>query len=211
MSLIKSKIYSLAGLKTAICISVIGGVILSSTRVLAASFVGNSLINEERLSLTVRQTTFLGGRDRLVLNRPDWAADFAINEIQGPRGGYDSLFIEVVLRHLTDPDPGDNGGGGQIRLNFFLDSRNARGLPKADPQSGSAPHAGRANHLDRARGVLTANIFTDQENSSSDILNWTLTLDASHNVPEPLTMLGAAAALGYGALLKRKYSENKKS
>jgi hypothetical protein len=30
-------------------------------------------------------------------------------------------------------------------------------------------------------------------------------------VPEPLTMLGAVAALGYGALLKRKYSENKKS
>jgi hypothetical protein len=27
-------------------------------------------------------------------------------------------------------------------------------------------------------------------------------------VPEPLTMLGAAAALGYGAILKRKYSKN---
>jgi len=30
-------------------------------------------------------------------------------------------------------------------------------------------------------------------------------------VPEPLTMLGAATALGYGALFKRKYSEKKKS
>jgi hypothetical protein len=30
-------------------------------------------------------------------------------------------------------------------------------------------------------------------------------------VPEPLTMLGAAAALGYGAILKRKFSENTKS
>jgi hypothetical protein len=28
------------------------------------------------------------------------------------------------------------------------------------------------------------------------------------SVPEPLTMLGAAAALGYGAILKRKYSKN---
>lgn len=27
-------------------------------------------------------------------------------------------------------------------------------------------------------------------------------------VPEPLTMLGAAAALGYGVILKRKYSKN---
>jgi hypothetical protein len=30
-------------------------------------------------------------------------------------------------------------------------------------------------------------------------------------VPEPLTMFGAAAALGYGAILKRKYSKNTKS
>jgi hypothetical protein len=31
------------------------------------------------------------------------------------------------------------------------------------------------------------------------------------SVPEPLTMLGAAAALGYGALLKRESSKKKKS
>lgn len=30
-------------------------------------------------------------------------------------------------------------------------------------------------------------------------------------VPEPLTMLGAGAALGYGAILKRKYSKNTES
>jgi len=30
-------------------------------------------------------------------------------------------------------------------------------------------------------------------------------------VPEPLTMLGAAAALGYGVMLKRKYSKNTES
>jgi len=33
----------------------------------------------------------------------------------------------------------------------------------------------------------------------------------SEPVPEPLTMLGAAAALGYGAILKRKYSKNTES
>jgi hypothetical protein len=31
------------------------------------------------------------------------------------------------------------------------------------------------------------------------------------SVPEPLTMLGAATALGYGAILKRKYSKNTES
>jgi hypothetical protein len=30
-------------------------------------------------------------------------------------------------------------------------------------------------------------------------------------VPEPITMFGAAAALGYGAILKRKYSKNTES
>jgi hypothetical protein len=33
----------------------------------------------------------------------------------------------------------------------------------------------------------------------------------SEPVPEPLTILGAATALGYGAILKRQYFKNKKS
>jgi hypothetical protein len=37
------------------------------------------------------------------------------------------------------------------------------------------------------------------------------TTDPPTGVPEPLTMLGAAAALGYGALLKRESSKKKKS
>jgi hypothetical protein len=35
-----------------------------------------------------------------------------------------------------------------------------------------------------------------------------LSVTTEQNVPEPLTMFGAAAALGYGAILKRKYSKN---
>jgi hypothetical protein len=35
--------------------------------------------------------------------------------------------------------------------------------------------------------------------------------DEYQSIPEPLTMFGAAAALGYGALLKRQSSKNKKS
>jgi hypothetical protein len=211
MSLIKSKIYSL-GLKTAIYISVIGGVILSSTRVLAASFVPGSIDTNTTLSLTVRQNPFLGGiLPPLVFPGDDWAATFFITETQGNILGYDTLSIDVVLRHLTDPHQGEDGGGGQIRLNFFLDSTNARGFQKTVSDSDFAFHPPGRSHVDRARGVLTANITTTPILNTSDISSWTLELDASHNVPEPLTMLGAATALGYGALLKRKYSENKKS
>jgi hypothetical protein len=42
------------------------------------------------------------------------------------------------------------------------------------------------------------------DNSGSLVTNFEL---QSEQVPEPLTMLGAAAALGYGAILKRKYSK----
>jgi hypothetical protein len=34
-----------------------------------------------------------------------------------------------------------------------------------------------------------------------------LSVTATEPVPEPLTMFGAVAALGYGAILKRKYSK----
>jgi hypothetical protein len=210
MSLIKSKIYSLAWLKAAIYISVMGGVILSSTRVLAAYFAPPTADLEERLSLTVRQDEFVGERSSLELPTSlNWAATFFINQTQGNRDGYDSMLISVVLRHLADPHQGENGGGEQLRLDFLLDSRNPRNGQKSVADSDFGFHSGR-RHVDRARGVLTANITTNG-NGSTDISNWNLTLNASHNVPEPLTMLGAATALKYGALLKRKYSENKKS
>jgi hypothetical protein len=45
---------------------------------------------------------------------------------------------------------------------------------------------------------------------SLEVGNNTLTLDVEP-VPEPLTMFGTAAALGYGAILKRKYSKNTES
>jgi hypothetical protein len=51
----------------------------------------------------------------------------------------------------------------------------------------------------------------DEENNTSNKTLVGLKLDVNSAdvvpVPEPLTMLGAAAALGYGAILKRKYSK----
>ena len=51
--------------------------------------------------------------------------------------------------------------------------------------------------------ATTNQIYTDFKlpGNGSDVV-------PQQSVPEPLTMLGAAAALGYGAILKRKYSKN---
>jgi hypothetical protein len=217
MRLIKNKIYSLAWLKTAIYISVVGGVILSSTRVLAASISPVLTDTLEELSLTVKQPEFKGGQ---VLLKPFrgtyWNADFTITEDQGNTWRpHDILSIMVLIQHLK-AHPGETAKGKQLRLDFRLNSITQNGVPnpKKVPENSpaSAFHSGTSGHRDYARGTLTAYLDTGSLiDRTSDINGWDLQVNASHSVPEPLTMLGAATALGYGALLKRKYSENKKS
>jgi hypothetical protein len=218
MTLVKSKINSLGWLKSAIYISVVGGVILSSTRVLAASISRLLTDTEEELSFTVIQPEFKGGISPLrSYDGRFWKVDFLINETNGPRGGHDTLSILVLIQHLIGRHPGENGKGKELRLDFRLNSINQNGLPnpKIVPDSDFEFHSGTRGHVDNARGTVKAFLSNPSifgiPTGGSDIDGWNLEVKASHGVPEPLTMLGAATALGYGALLKRKYSENKKS
>jgi hypothetical protein len=59
---------------------------------------------------------------------------------------------------------------------------------------------------------LWANLLYDESGPSGTLTNLQVSASAGdvvpEPVPEPLTMFGAAAALGYGAILKRKYSKN---
>jgi len=213
MTLIKSKINPLAWLKSAIYISVVGGVILSSTRVLAATpyFVLPATDQRESFSITVRQDEFEGKQFNLVYPGINWIASFMIDEDHGGALGYDNLSINVVLQHLTAPHPGENGRGKVLNLDFNnVTSINQNGGPKIVEKPDWEFHSGTRGHVDNADGTLTAYLINNL-NRTSDIDRWTLKVEATHGVPEPLTMLGAATALGYGALLKRKYSENKKS
>ncbi|MEG3960056.1 PEP-CTERM sorting domain-containing protein [Microcoleus sp. herbarium2] len=213
MRLIKSKIYSLAWLKPAIYISVVGGVILSSTRVLAAYIAQPRTDTKEELSLTVIQNEFKGGLSPLApFIGKNWRADFTINETQGYPWTHDNLSIIVLIQHLTAPHPGENGKGKVLRLDLGLNSITQNGVPnpKIVRDSDSEFHSGTRGHVDNARGTLTA-YLTNNVTRTSDIDRWNLEVKASHSVPEPVTMFGTATALGYGALLKRKYSERKKS
>jgi hypothetical protein len=217
MRLIKSKIYSLAGLKTAIYISVVGGVIFSSTRVLAASISPIFTDKLEELSLTIKQPQFKGGQ---VLLAPfignNWRADFTITENQGSiLTPHDTLSIVVLIQHLK-AHSGETATGKKLRLDFYLNSITQNGVPnpKKVPEVSPASefHSGTSGHRDYARGTLTAYLDTGNLiDRTSDINSWDLELKASHSVPEPVTMFGTATALGCGALLKRKYSEKKKS
>jgi hypothetical protein len=204
MTLITSKINSLAWLKSAIYVSVVGGVILSSTPVLSAAFVFPPRGEEDSISFIVRENTFLTGRSPL---RPEpgvspwWDIFIDINRTNGGILGKDTLRIDVNLKHIAAPHRGDNGSGSPLTFRLFVDSDN----PQLNILSGfdTAPHNG-INHRDSVRGVLTPTISRTSINS--DINDWTLEVNASHHVPEPTTMLAAAVALGWGGWLKRKNS-----
>jgi len=200
MTLITSKINSLAWLKSAIYISVVGGVILSSTPVLSAAFVFPPREDEDNISFIVKEGTFLTGNSRLV---PDpktsrWDTRIDITRTNGGLFGGDTLLVEVFLQHIVAPHRGDNGFGSPLALRLFVDT--AKPYLNILSDSDSKVHPG-VNHRDRATGSLTPTI--NRNSINSDINDWTLEVRASH-VPEPTTIFGTALALGWGGWLKRK-------
>jgi hypothetical protein len=205
MTLVKSKIHSLAWLKSAIYISVVGGVMLSSTPALSAYFVFPPRGEEDSHSFIVREDTFLMGGSRLEPLpgvSPWWDILINITRTNGGIFGKDTLTIDVDLKHIAAPHRGDKGSGSPLTFKLYVDSGN----PQLDILSGfaTAPHAG-INHRDSVRGKLTRKISSNSVIGNSDIDNWTLEVDASH-VPEPTTIFGSALALGVGGWLKRKKS-----
>jgi hypothetical protein len=209
MNLIKSKINSLAGLKSAIYISVVGGVILSSMPVSAAFFAlpPSASETDSSISFVIKENTFFEEYETSTSSlKYDtgkyWTANFIIKRIQGSSIGGDTLSIDAFLQHKAHPHQGESPGT-QFVLRFFLDTTQKSGTPIKDPRSTEVVHPG-GKHKDIAYGLLTANVDRIPH-VNSDINNWDLTVNARH-VPEPTTMLGTALALGWGGWLKRKNS-----
>jgi len=205
MTLIKSKINSLAWLKSAIYVSVIGGGISSSfTPVLAATLVGGS--GPTSVTVVVTETTFgNAGRDPLFYNDGRWKGSVYIEESNGVL--FDSLVIRMYLQHISSPHPhqGESALGRQLNLNFRSNSSAANVFEWDDDV---AAHPG-INHFDLAKGVLTVNKFDRFIGGikvGTGISSWDLVAGADHKVPEPTTMLGTALALGWGGWVKRKNS-----
>jgi hypothetical protein len=196
MTLIKSKINSLAWLKSAIYVSVVGGGILSSFTPVLAATLSARYDNPTSVFFTVNQSAFGNGVSTLYYSGRHWNSTITIDEYNGPVG--DSLVVRVYLQHIRTPHEGD-GRGGQLNLNFRAESF---WVDRPIWDNDISRHPG--GHFDLAEGVLTANTF--DYGGITGIRNWELRVSADHNVPEPTTMLGTFVALGWGAWLKRKSS-----
>jgi hypothetical protein len=223
MTLIKSKINSLAWLKSAIYISVVGGVILSSK---SASAFALFVVTNNPLSSTavLQQPIFAFGppdtlfpivQNYTIGNEGSpWLG--AITTTENRQSDKDVLSLSGFLQHMKSPHEEDNPSGNPFVFSFTVDAQTVQDNQITSPTSVVFSHP--ENHSDLFTAILTANLSHTAD--SHRITNWNFALTGEHKsepapepepVPEPLTMLGAAAALGYGAILKRKSSQMKKS
>jgi hypothetical protein len=202
MALIKSKINSLAWLKSAIYVSFIGGGVLSSfTPVLAAS-LSPGYDNETSVSFSVSQdNTFFGvGSSRKEYEGTFWKGTIDIEENKGIVG--DELVIRVYLQHRHSPHEGDSASGRLLTLGFRVPS-SSTAIPTYIEAMNVSEHPG-IKHYDVASGLLTVNMSNPP--IGTGIRDWDLAVSGEHNVPEPTTILSAAVALGWGGWMKRKNS-----
>lgn len=196
MPLIKSKINSLAWLKSAIYFFVVGGVILSFKPVLAAT-LSVDVETERYIGLTIKENAFGNGVSPPPYSGKYWKGTFNIEEI---KGNPDELVVRVYLQHIKGLHPEDSGLAKLLNLNFRVGG--SRGNPGAVDQDFSE-HPG-VGHFDEAVGVLL--IDPSVYPAPNKIKKWELGMYAQHNVPEPTTMLASAVALGWGGWLKRNNS-----
>jgi hypothetical protein len=198
MNLIKSKINSLAWLSSAISVSVVGGVVLSSTPVLAATLVPikdqNALVEFKVFS----QIPFItGGLSIIPYRGTHWQGTVQITQ---NRGSADDLLVRVYLQHIRGPHSGESDRGGLLNLDLRSTSLNA------DPQEyvyNTSRHGG-IGHFDTGLGIL--NVTKYLSSGTRRIERWELEVRGEHNVPEPGTILCASVALGWGGWMKRKNS-----
>jgi hypothetical protein len=205
MTLVKSKINSLACLKSAIYISIVGGVILSSKPAASAGFTVTPQDDPAYLTISLLDFTFGDNDPQIIRHRGEhWNATFTITEQQGGFRGTDVLLLRGVVQHIFAPHAGDRPAGPLLEFDYRLVA-NLFGGSHTPPleRTPDGQHSGR-NHLDSVKGILQANLTHGI--AGDDISSWNFTMTATH-VPEPLTIFGTATALGCGVLFKRKSSK----
>ena len=208
MTLIKSKINSLAWLKSAIYISVVGGVILSSKSASAVSF---SPLTDTQ----TRGTFFMDaqgffedfGPQRYQLNGEYWSG--VVNVTQDHQFFNDVLIISGVFQHISIPShPEDGSTGSLFNFNLVLDADNSSDAGDTQDNYLGAQRIESYNHSEHSDSFKSLVRATTSDRLGFDrITSWTFTLEGNHTpVPEPTTIFGSALALGVGGWLKRKKS-----
>ena len=202
MNLIKSKINYLAWLSSAISVSVVGGVVLSSTPVLAATLVPikdqDTLVEFKVFS----QIPFItGGLSTIPYRGRHWEGTVQITQ---NNGASDDLLVRVYLQHIHGPHSGESSLGPVLNLNFRSTSLIQR-QQEFDDHTLRHPRIGNLAHYDTALGIL--NVTKNRSSDTTSIERWELEVRGEHtSVPEPTTMFAAAVALGWGGWMKRKNS-----
>jgi len=204
MTLIKSKIKSLAWLKSAIYISVFAGVILSSKP--ASAFVLGFQTDDEILgtfSMTAPAFQDTGLLPSFVTLGNYWQA--IVNVTQNRSTFNDDLLITGLFQHIRIPShPEDSSAGRAFSFSFPVNADDATSSSRIYEISDRLGHP--PNHSDVFNAKLDVT-FSNEALVFDRIKSWTLTLDGEHTpVPEPTTIFGSALALGVGGWLKRKKS-----
>jgi hypothetical protein len=200
MNLIKSKINSLAWLSSAISVSVVGGVVLSSTPVLAATLVPiDDYPTFVEFKVFPDNLPFKTAESTVPYLGKYWQGTVQVTQYDG--GKSDDLLVRVYLQHRLGPHSGDSDPGGLLNLNFRSTSLTGN-AKEYDDNTSRHPGIG---HFDTARGTLNVVKYSFSDDDTH-IVDWTLNVRGAHSVPEPTTMFGTAVALGWGGWMKRKNS-----
>lgn len=123
----------------------------------------------------------------------------------------EEIRVNGHVKHEIGPDSGDNVQGLALGFRLKINADNEVNEVVSDSFLPPSPelHPGKdkhSDHLTKAELVGTTDVFVFQD----QIINWDLTLNARHQVPEPVTIAGSVTALGVGAVLKRKYTKRQK-
>lgn len=205
MTLIKSKTNFLAWLKSAIYISVVGGVILSSK---SASAIVFGFQTDTELFSTFSMSELAFGTSesfQYVIEGQYWGGIINVN--QERRFFNDVLLISGLFQHRSIPShPEDSSAGRNYPFEFviYTDDATSNYIHLEMPTS-RLEHP--ENHSDLFRAELNATVSDTL--GFNRITSWNFTLDGEHRsepVPEPATIFGSALALSLGGWLKRKKS-----
>jgi hypothetical protein len=124
MTLIKRKINSLAWIKSAIYISVFGGIILSSKSASAAmvDFRGD---NPTFATLNLSEPNFGNYTQTFSQQQQYWKTSFYLTQQENDRA--DILSLNVTFQHIRALHPGDTDLGEVFNFTYFLDAGTATG------------------------------------------------------------------------------------
>lgn len=189
MTLIKSKINSLAWLKSAIYISVVGGVILFSKSVSAINI--NFSDSETFSTFSITEMGF-GNSVPTGYSTPPAYWKGTLNVIQNRGLINDVLTVSGLYQHISIPShPEDNSAGRVFDFNFVLDADDATGNEISAKKTLFLGHPP-GNHSDLFEAKLTANV--SKTLGFNRITNWKFTLSGQHK-PEPVPELNRPQSL----------------